>query len=373
VTELPATGARSSADSPFEIVALGAETVARADLEGALDRILRAMADYLGGVPSITAAVFLQDPDRPGLRHVDSIGVDEETLGALASAVLDPEHPIARTVADGRATFNVAPRAPGGPKYRSHIPMVISRDGVEVPLGALAVAHEAELDEEARRLVQAVADLAAAAVDRARLASLATERAEWFERTATSDPLTGLANARVFNRALELELARASRQQAEVSVAVFDIDDFRAINEASGREAGDLVLREVAAVLAGSVRLLDTVARRGADEFALVAPGFAGHIPAQRIVDGVAKLSAVGGRAVTVSAGIARFPADGATAEELIIAAEHALGEARQRGPGSMAEASAAVPETTSVLESAGAPESPGVQETATVPETPPS
>jgi diguanylate cyclase (GGDEF)-like protein len=349
VTDLPAPDDRSAAGSAFDVVALGAEAGAREGLEAALDRMLKATADYLGGVRSMTGAttgaVFLQDPDRPGLRPVASIGVDEATLSALATAVLDPAHPISRTVVDGRSTFNVAPTAPGGPKYRSHVPMVVSRDGVEAPLGVLALAHEAELDDEARRLVQAVADLAAGAVDRARLASLAIERAEWFERTATMDPLTGLPNARVFSRALELELARANRQQGEVSVAIFDVDDFRAINEAAGREAGDLVLREVASVLAASVRLLDTVARRGADEFALVAPGFAGHIPTRRIVDAVANLAQAGGRAVTVSAGIARFPADGATAEELIAAAERALAEARRQGPGSMAEASASVPE----------------------------
>ena len=109
--------------------------------------------------------------------------------------------------------------------------------------------------------LRAVADLVAVAADRFRLASTVAERSEWFERLAHTDPLTGLANMRTFSRVLELELARAGRQGTEVSVAVFDIDDLTATNDAAGHEAGDDVLRSVAAVVAGAVRLVDSVAR----------------------------------------------------------------------------------------------------------------
>ena len=90
---------------------------------------------------------------------------------------------------------------------------------------------------------------------------------------AHTDPLTGLANERTVGRVLELELARAGRQGSEVSFAMFDVDDFRATNREGGHEAGDDVLRRVAAVLAESVRLVDTVGRIGGDEFVLIAPG----------------------------------------------------------------------------------------------------
>ena len=137
-------------------------------------------------------------------------------------------------------------------------------------------------------VLQAIADLAAVAVDRARLGSLAAERSEWFERLAHTDPLTGLANTRTLGRVLELELARAARQGGEVSVALIDVDGLTGVNEASGHEAGDDVLRAVATVLAESVRLVDTVARYGGDEFVLIAPGAAGMTVAQRVLDGVA-------------------------------------------------------------------------------------
>ncbi len=154
---------------------------------------------------------------------------------------------------------------------------------------------------------------------------------------AHTDPLTGLANERTIGRILELELARAGRQGSEVSLAMFDIDDFRATNAEGGHEAGDDVLRRVASVLAESVRLVDTVGRVGGDEFVLVAPGSAGTMVAQRILDGIAALPAVAGRPITVSAGVARFPADGTDAATLIAAATDGLTRARAEGRGTVA------------------------------------
>ena len=108
----------------------------------------------------------------------------------------------------------------------------------------------------------------------------------------------------------------------------------RPTNERGGHEAGDEVLRRVAAVLAESVRLVDTVGRIGGDEFVLVAPGSAGRMVAQRVLDGVAALAAVAGRTVSVSAGVARFPADGTDSESLIAAAKRCAGAGQGRGGG---------------------------------------
>jgi diguanylate cyclase (GGDEF)-like protein len=183
--------------------------------------------------------------------------------------------------------------------------------------------HEVGTEEEA--LLVAVADLAAAAIATYRTSSMASERAEWLERVALTDPLTGLANARTVSRVLELEVARAQRQGSEISVALFDVDGFRDLNAASGSRAGDLVLRQVASVLAESVRLVDTIARTGGDEFVLVAPGPAGVTVARRVLDGVAKLDAVDGHTISVSAAIAHYPQDGSDAGALLEAARSAL------------------------------------------------
>ncbi|HYM83367.1 MAG TPA: GGDEF domain-containing protein, partial [Candidatus Dormibacteraeota bacterium] len=139
------------------------------------------------------------------------------------------------------------------------------------------------------------------------------------------------------DRVLDLELARAGRQGGDVSVAVFDVDGFEALNEGGGRAAGDDLLREVAAALAASVRLVDTVARTGADEFVVVAPGSGGRAVARRVVEAVAALPGEGSGGVTLSAGVAHFPADGTTADELLGEARQALRSARVAGGGRIA------------------------------------
>jgi diguanylate cyclase (GGDEF)-like protein len=212
--------------------------------------------------------------------------------------------------------------------------MSVTRDGVDVPVGVVTLAWPA--GHEARPLdrgsATAIADLLAVAVDRVRLASLVAERAEWLERMANTDPLTGLANARAFGRVLELEVARAARQSSELSVAAFDVDRFADLNAEAGRSTGDDVLRTVASVLAESVRLVDTVARLGGDEFAVVAPGAGGPSVAQRVLEGVRSLPPIEGTKVTISAGVARFPRDGASADELLAAATDALHRAKATG-----------------------------------------
>jgi diguanylate cyclase (GGDEF)-like protein len=98
----------------------------------------------------------------------------------------------------------------------------------------------------------------------------------------------------------------------------------------------------VAAVLADSVRLVDTVGRVGGDEFVLIAPGSAGITVANRVLAGIAALPAVAGKTVSVSAGVARFPVDGGDAESLIESAKAALARAKADGQGQVAAGTAA-------------------------------
>jgi diguanylate cyclase (GGDEF)-like protein len=322
---------RAALPGAVEAVAAGA------DLEAMLGGVLAAA---VAALRPVMGAIFVSDPDRPGLQIIVSHGMDEAAIDRLSGEVADPAHPFATAANAQVATFDREAATPSGATFvGAYLPLVVSTGGVDASLGSIGLGWPAPrpLDATERETLTALACLAAVAVDRARLASVAHERSDWFERMAHNDPLTGLANERTVGRILELELARAGRQGSEVSFAMFDVDDFQATNREGGHEAGDDVLRRVAAVLAESVRLVDTVGRIGGDEFVLVAPGSAGTMVAQRILDGIAALPPVAGRPVTVSAGVAHFPADGTDAAELIAAATAGLARARAEGRGTVA------------------------------------
>ncbi len=307
------------------------------DLDQTLAVLLGA-ATAATGVP--LAVAFLEDPDRPGLQLSASVGMSPEADRTFEAAVNVAGHRVAVAARDLTPYFGSIENSSSGPEMVDAIlPLVVRHDGVDMGVGVLAFAWPAphEIGDAERIVLEAIADLAAVAVDRARLGSLAAERSEWFERLAHTDPLTGLANTRTLGRVLELELARATRQGGEVSVALIGVDGLTSVNADSGHEAGDDVLRSVATVLAESVRLVDTVARYGGDEFVLIAPGAAGVTVAQRVLDGIAGLAEQHGRRITVSIGLARFPADGAGSDDLLAAAAAALVTARAEGPGTLA------------------------------------
>ena len=317
--------ADSQRPDPLTALVAGSAALARgADLDDTLESLVRAAVAAVGAE---RAAISLQDPDRPAPELTFTVGLDEAGQAAMVEAVAGGDHPLAIAGRDGSEARSSDTLA---------FPLIVSRGGIEQGVGAIAfgwATGHPGVDSEIAFL-RAATDLVAVAVDRARLASTVAERSDWFERLAHTDPLTGLANLRTFSRVLELELARAGRQGGEVSVAVFDVDDFAATNEAAGHDAGDDVLRSIASVLAGAVRLVDTVARSGGDEFVLVAPGSAGLTVARRVLEGIAALPPVDGRRIAVSAGVARFPADGTDTEAILAAARAALDKARAAGRG---------------------------------------
>ena len=336
---------RTSPDSsPEFVLASAVAVVARG--RSAEEDLARLLGLATGAVASGLGSVFLWDAERGSLALAAATGFPDGTAAAYEAAVAaSADHPIARTAHGQTAILGAESTGPDGtPITVATWPLRVAHDGVEEPIGALAIGRAGRwaVGEADATLLAAFADLIAITVDRARLTDAASERAEWAERVSHTDALTGLANARTLSRVLELEVARASRQGTDLSVVLFDVDGLAAANEAAGPAAGDDILREVAAVLAEAVRLVDTVARWGGDEFLLVAPGAAGMIVAQRVLDAVAGRPAIAGRAYSVSAGVARFPADGASADELVAAAGAALANAKGMGPGALAAAGAA-------------------------------
>jgi diguanylate cyclase (GGDEF)-like protein len=156
---------------------------------------------------------------------------------------------------------------------------------------------------------------------------------------ARTDPLTGLANLRTRDERLEYEIERHRRVGRELAVLVLDLDRFKAVNDTLGHLAGDRLLRDVAAVLGDTARGGDTVARPGGDEFCVIAPETGRH-DAQRLA---ARLNvALGaliaaGEPLTASVGVAMYPHDGATPEQVLERADLDQRMVKQSGGGSAA------------------------------------
>lgn len=162
---------------------------------------------------------------------------------------------------------------------------------------------------------------------------------EQVERLATCDPLTGIDNNRSMREFLSQRLSEAARQNGELGVIMIDVDHFRAFNEEEGHDAGDQVLCRVAETIKSCLRPYDLAARYGGEEFTVVMPGSTRRDTervAERIRERVAALEyrAPSGtdREITVSLGVAGYPAAAQEATDLLRAADAALYEAKRRG-----------------------------------------
>jgi diguanylate cyclase (GGDEF)-like protein len=154
---------------------------------------------------------------------------------------------------------------------------------------------------------------------------------------AVSDSLTGLANYRRLLSVMEAELDRSRRTQRPFSVVLFDMDGLKSINDQYGHLTGSRALVRLGKILRNHCRAIDTAARYGGDEFAIVFPEADSDIAA-RIVNRIHEKMASDAEApaVSASAGIAAYPADGDTPEKLLAAADRALYRMKHRGGSSI-------------------------------------
>jgi diguanylate cyclase (GGDEF)-like protein/PAS domain S-box-containing protein len=149
---------------------------------------------------------------------------------------------------------------------------------------------------------------------------------EQLRHQASSDSMTGLANHRRLFEVLHAEICRSERTEREFSLVLLDLDGLKEINDRYGHLAGDRALSRLAHILADCCRSVDTAARQGGDEFALVLPETdiaAATLVAQRICDLVAK-DAEEPR-LSVSVGVVSYPTYANTIGTLLYAADRAL------------------------------------------------
>jgi diguanylate cyclase (GGDEF)-like protein len=151
---------------------------------------------------------------------------------------------------------------------------------------------------------------------------------------AASDSLTGLANHRRLIEVLESEIQRSGRTGRSFSVLLFDLDGLKKINDRFGHLVGSAAIKRVGNVLQGRSRAIDTAARYGGDEFALVLPESTEEDARQAAVRICDALAADGqAPALSVSVGLSVYPKDGTTIEKLLGAADSALYGMKNRGP----------------------------------------
>jgi len=309
-----------------------ARTVARGrDIESQLQRLAE-HALALSGAAS--TAVYLLDPVARMLVPAATAGANAIPADQAPTVGLDDASELVAQVVRERRTAT----ASGGTAVA--LPLIAGdAGGSEEAEGVLLAEFSGPNRAGADGSLEAIADLAAVAIRKARLESALVERSDWIERLASTDALTGIANRATLERMLELEIARATRQATQVSVVIFDIDGLAALNQKAGAHAGDDALRRFASLLADQVRLVDTIGRVGADEFGIIAPGGGGMVVAQRVGKAAQALLLADGKPLSVSAANVVFPGDGASSTELMNAAEVALETAKSRGRGTIVNA----------------------------------
>ncbi len=170
-------------------------------------------------------------------------------------------------------------------------------------------------------------------------AAMAIEKAMLHEEIvmlAKTDGLTGLKNHRTFHEELDAEIKRARRLDKRFALLLMDIDYFKGFNDTYGHQSGDNAIRELSRVLSVDLRGIDSAARYGGDEFSAILPETSlegGLKTAERIRQAISKHNIMGMDAyLTVSIGVAIFPADALNKEGLIKAADDAMYMATKMG-----------------------------------------
>jgi diguanylate cyclase (GGDEF)-like protein len=213
------------------------------------------------------------------------------------------------------------------PGARRVVVQPLFADGVGI--GAVVMEHPGKSLRIERRVVSMLGQFSSHMALSLRNAGLL----EQVQHLAETDPLTGVANRRLFEYTLSRELHRANRNDDCVTLVMIDVDHFKNFNDTFGHQAGDRALQAVADALLDACREFDTVARYGGEEFAVILPGCStkqSGAAAERLREAVAKIKVHS--SITASAGVSTFPNNARSASMLIRGADEALYESKEAG-----------------------------------------
>jgi len=290
-------------------------------------RLQPASGDLLAPVAEAARAVsgaavvtsYLRDEEYPTLlKRAAVIPDDSAAVGSAVLPVSAYRNGIERIADDGGGRTLV-------------VPLEVEGEGV---LGLLHLSGvPSGLRHDDRDALAILATQAAIALQNARLHERALAQ-------ASEDGLTGLINHRAFQTRLEGEVARTRRSGRPLCLMMIDLDDFRAVNNTYGHQAGDATLQAIAAAIRSSVRASDVAARYGGDEFAVILPETDIEEAldlAHRVLSALAAFQVLDS-GVTIrtaaSLGVAALPLHADTREELVRAADRAAYAAKRAGKG---------------------------------------
>jgi diguanylate cyclase (GGDEF)-like protein len=254
-------------------------------------------------------------------------GIERGEIDSLYKSVTESEDPL--YVLESREVENIDILRKEGIMFFACIPLRIGSETMGILV--LASRIEVKFDFDLAALFSLIGNNVSIIIEKARLFQES-------QRLAITDPMTGLYNVRYFYDSLNKEIARAKRYNNSFSLILFDIDDFKVLNDTYGHQAGDEVLRSLASILKNISRQTDIVARYGGEEFIVILPNTSkdeSFTLANRIREKVEEYNHFIEEDVvkiTVSGGIATFPEDAGDSKSLLYAADMALYKAKALG-----------------------------------------
>jgi diguanylate cyclase (GGDEF)-like protein len=299
-----------------------------------LDEVLTRVLEAAGSIPGCDAALVSLTPTPAGQPIVATLGLSAEE--AERQAVAGP--PDGREARAISISYEYSGDEEQGEEDAIRAGVAVPLPGETVPLGLLTVftrRPEHRFGETEVKELEELALRAGPAIENAR-------RFREARQLADLDALTGLHNRRYFHETLAREVARAHRYQRNLALVIFDLDDFKAINDRIGHLAGDGVLAEAAERIRSVVRSADIACRVGGDEFAVILPESQLSDADQlyrRLQNAIASRPLGEAGALNISAGVAELRPDD-DAISFFQRADNALYGAKEAGKGQVVAAS---------------------------------
>ena len=304
--------------------------------EQSVDTLLDRIADTLAElVPYEALHVYEADVARRMLVPVlarsewaEEIMRDRAPFGeGITGWAVEQRTPVLTNQAHLDPRVKLVPGTPSEPEALITVPL-IARGALKGALNIYRIGEHARFAEHEFELAKWFGDAAALALDNAQVRERLVHQAQ-------TDSLTGLYNHRFFQERLRAELTRAHRSHDAVAVLMFDIDDFKKVNDIYGHGVGDQLLVALARLARDTVRASDVVCRIGGEEFAVVMPSCdAGDALglARRLTDRLRDTDFEPAGGITVSIGISQGPEHATNPRELVACAEAAMMTAKARG-----------------------------------------